>query len=774
MSSTENVQNSLNVETPEQIETTNIDVPATSGVNGIDKITTSLNYSNNFTNFELEKARENILSSGLDLKNTKYVNIVFNRLQPKQIGAFINHLLYSKKVIPANDMCSAFALNSMSLADGKILNTPNGQVLVGPVGTGPYGSDAVDSISNASRVNRTRSNIPTYINLADGHFGKQANAGGFSCHGTENLLKRYDRLVKDQGQLTKGVEKAFDNKGYPVLEAQAALECYGKNKICFTKEIIGEILFNTTGRLGTMKTGSSTITILDRKYMNEQNISNPTLNNVQESLVSRAQTLDDAVAFVGRQLSVDNNAYNNCFVVYPLTNFPNFFQTGDYCGFDNWNIAYNNVHPPHRPLTLSRTNLVIWIARYFNGWNYNFVGYVDSNGQVQGQWGTKITEPSYTDLAGYNSYVSDTNKFTPYNPASCTVEFPRCEEAYNVQDILTGLSYIAEKYGQYSTPYGYVNMNGSTGVNQEVQIFTCPTWSRVGHLLGFLEYDLDYSTHVDNSDSLLHNKIYHYIRYKFGLFLTSITKFIGACDNASVLTNLPRTSHYTRRLLKNLYSMLNFSYFMPDEQTLHFIYPLAKTYGADYSNNLLWTCNGTYTPGNLFNDYSNNVNIVGTLANSTADLSYRVYLEDYQWWRGDLFGNLNDQDLTVMYSAGSSLSLIRQARDNNESIVLEHGYYASQGCDTCAIDMWANAYGSTTRMKVRMINWNNTDTVIKFIQPVLFAWSGVVTALHLGGLLSTPTADTFVPGVPIASYAYWANLANNVKTSTGYDLDEDF
>lgn len=772
MSQVENNQNSLNVETPEQIETTNVDVPATSGVAGIDKITTSLNYSNNFTNYELEKARNCILNSGLDLKNTKYVNITFNRLQPKQIGSFINHILYSKKMIPANDVCSGFAVNSLSISGGNILNSPNGQVMFGPASTGAWGSDAVGSVPAGSKVNRTHTAIPNVTNMKDDYINKVANAGGFPSHATENLLKRYDRLVKDQGQLTKGVEKAFDNKGYPVLEAQAALECYGKNKLCFTKEIIGEILYGCNGGVGVIKKTTGTIQVFDRSYMNKENIHEPSLNLKNSVLVSRAQTSEDFAAFIGRMLSVDNNTSDPDFVA-PLTDMPKLIIGSDYIGFNDTNPPKYNNYVTRAPFTISKENMMYALDRFYNNTAGNFVGYIDSDGEYVGKWGTIIAQPTFTDVTGYNTYIADTTQFTPFTDSQKIIYFPRCQEAYNVQDVLTGYSYVAEKYGRYDTPYGSVNMNGSTGNNLEVQIFACPAWSRIGHLLGFLEYDLEYSTIIDNNDALIHNKIYHYVRYKFGLFLNGITKFIGACDNYTPFINSPRTAAYTQRLVKNLYSIINFSYFMPDENTLHFIYPLAKTYGADYSSNLLWKCNGTYTPGTLFNDYQN-TNITGPLSSSTADLSYRVYLEDYQWWRGDMFGNLNEQDLTIMHSAGSSLSLIRQSKDNVDSVVLDHGYYASQGCDGCEIDLWADAYGSTIRRKVRMINWNNTDTVVKFIQPVIFAWSGVVTAIRLGGLLSVPTANTFVPTIPMASYPYWANLAKNVTPNGGYDLNEDF
>jgi hypothetical protein len=214
-------------------------------------------------------------------------------------------------------------------------------------------------------------------------------------------------------------------------------------------------------------------------------------------------------------------------------------------------------------------------------------------------------------------------------------------------------------------------------------------------------------------------------------------------------------------------------YFTPDGKTNYFIYPLAKTFSANYSANLLYTMNGTYTPGTLFNDYQN-TNITGPLSSSTADLSYHVYVEDYQWWRGDVFGALNEVDLKILRSAGSSLSLIRQASNNNEAVELDCGYYTSQGCDSLEIDLWADAYGNTEKKKVRVVNWNNTDTVARFVQPLLFIWGGVVTAVRTGGLLSVPTADTFTPTIPMASIANWAELAPNVKSSAAYTPEMDF
>jgi hypothetical protein len=125
-------------------------------------------------------------------------------------------------------------------------------------------------------------------------------------------------------------------------------------------------------------------------------------------------------------------------------------------------------------------------------------------------------------------------------------------------------------------------------------------------------------------------------------------------------------------------------------------------------------------------------------------------------------------------SAGSSLSLIKQAKDNNEIVELESSYYCSQGCDTIVIDLWSDSYGTTSTKKVRCINWNNTDTVVRFLQPLLFIWSGVVTSVKVGGYLSVPTANTFNPSIPYASYPFWASLAKNVNSGEVYSPEMDF
>jgi hypothetical protein len=82
MSESQNIQeNSNTVEIPQQKETINNSTPEIKA-SGIQQITTGRSYSNVFTNNELIQARDNILSSGITLKNTKLINILYNRLSP--------------------------------------------------------------------------------------------------------------------------------------------------------------------------------------------------------------------------------------------------------------------------------------------------------------------------------------------------------------------------------------------------------------------------------------------------------------------------------------------------------------------------------------------------------------------------------------------------------------------------------------------------------------------------------------------------------------------
>jgi hypothetical protein len=635
--------------------------------------------------------------------------------------------------------------------------------LLGPVGTGAYRSDKTNGIESGSKVNRTHLILPNdnqfyNINVIDAN----SNSGGFKCLPTENLTKRYDRLVNDQGQLTKGVEKAFDSKGFPRLEAQAALNCYGRDKLAFTKEAIIELLYllrTTVQQTYTLSNYPAyTIRIYDRKWMNNNTVPS-SVNDSRQAFVSKAQNRDDLINQIGR-IYFSNNDYVYLFA--PLTDLDNMWNSSDY--------VIDLLESPTKQgmygtpyFEMTHINMIHWLNRYMNNSNEQFVGYVSPLGRTNGTWGTILQAPTFTDVAGYNAYINDSTKFTPSNSTSFNFRFSEPSDEYNVQDIMTAYTYVAQKYGVYDTPYGAVNFTGSTGANQNVVTYTSPVWARIGYCLNYLEYENNNTTVFDISSVLTRNKLYHYVRYQMGLLLTGITKFFGSAENISILMNNPRTSTVAKTVYYNIFAMLNYQYFTPDGKTLYFIYPLAKTYSADYTGNLLYTMNGTYTPGTLFNNY-NNVNITGPLASSTADLSYHVYLEDYQWWRGDLFDSLNEVKISMFTSAGSSLSLIKQAKDNNEIVELESSYYCSQGCDTIVIDLWSDSYGTTSTKKVRCINWNNTDTVVRFLQPLLFIWSGVVTSVKVGGYLSVPTANTFNPSIPYASYPFWASLAKNVNS----------
>lgn len=768
----ESTQNEVNNQTLPQIKENINEKVSSETPSGVQEIKNGRTYSNVFTLDNLVEARENILSSGLSLKNTKLLNIIYNRLSPAQLADFGTHILYSGKFIPSNDTASQIDMKSASTINGSVAVGVNGRVISGPVGTGDYKSDLSDSTAAGSVTNRTHFNPPTGLTSArDANIAMQdANSGGFKARSTESCEKRYDRLIKDEGQLTKGTEKAFDNKGYPKMEAQAVLNCFGKDKLCFTKEAIVDLLFLCRSVEYVDLQDNPTnkrIRVFDKNYMNSQSVSQ-TLTNYNNSLVSKAQTEDDLINFVARVIYSNKD---NVYIFAPCTSFTTLWRDNDYVQYLYGPPYRLDVHD--RPdINMTYGDWAYWINRHLNGTNYTCVGYSDSYGALHCAWGTQLVAPTFTDAAGYQAYITDTTKFTPYVQTSFTVRIADPTDEYNVQDIYSAYTYLVQRYGKYDTPYGAVNFAGSTGENVNTQMFVCPVWSRIGYLLNFMEYINKDSTTFDLVRPLVRNKAYHLARLQFGLFLNGLTKLFGSAENVSILLSNPRTSSAVNTAYKNLFSCITPIYYKSDDM-MKFIYPLAKTYSANYTANLLYTLSGTYTSGTLFNNY-NNANMTSPVGQSTCDLSYNIYLEDYQWWRGDVFGALNDLKLGIVRSAGSSLSYIRQSQNGEDYVELDKGYYCTQGCDSLEIDLWSDSYGKTEAKKVRCINWNATDSVVRFMQPMFFIWSGVVTSVRLSGIMANPTGNSFNPNALYASYPSWGEISATVKPNGGYSPEMDF
>lgn len=723
----------------------------------------------NFTKAEVISARQDVLSSGIDITNPKYANIITSRLTPTLMEKFSNHIVYSDKILPANDRINAIAVNSASF-DGNQLNLSlmNSQVINGSNSTDAWGGDTTSSVASNSQVNRTY-----YSNTAL-RTSHDYNVGGYASHGNENLAKRYDRLVNDQGQLTKGVEKAFDNKGYPVLEAQAALQAYGSNRLCFTREAIVDLAYNVLGTQYVFPTSLDTerFIICPRNLTNKGCLPESLLG--PQSLVSKAQTQDDFYAFLARYFCAYAAPAKGSQFVAPCTDWE-WLTSADYIGFDDFeNVEqYANRCNSRTFWDLPGDVLLYAVSRHLNSTNTQFVGYIDSNNQVVGKFGTIITTPTFTDVAGYNTYITDSAKFTPLT-SSVTLSPAKSNDAYNVQDIYSAYCALAYANGKYHSPFGDMTILGNTVSPVTLRLTVCNPWYRVAHCLNMVEYDLDFSSPIDNYSVLSLNKLYHLVRYLFGLYLTGLTKIYGSAENVPLFVNHPRTGRVADRIMRNIYSLLTFSYIKPTDNNRYFLQSIVKpTMPSTIYNGVLFKQNGTYTPGTLFNNYGN-TNLTGQLSSSTADYSYTVYLEDAQWWRGDIFGQLRSIDIKPIYSAGSSLSKIYQSPDGSTSVECAYGTYCSQSCDALTIDIWTDAYGSTATKKVRTINWNKTDTVVRFIQPVLWCWSSVVTAIKCAGIMSMITTNTFNPTILQASIPNWGELTPLVKATSSWNPEMDF
>jgi hypothetical protein len=589
--------------------------------------------------------------------------------------------------------------------------------------------------------------------------------GGFDVTPTDDALNRYKRLTEDQGQMTATLKGAFDRKEIPKMDSAAILSCVPSNhQVSRAFECAINLSYNAnapaTHSLSIPTASTKLIHIFDRAVLDSRSVKEK-FECPTSTYVSSAQTESDAWDEMMR--FVDHaNGNQDLYIWFPCIEF-NVFRTGDYIHDGTANLittVYDHVGKPDlaRPVEIPlRIAQFLLYRHYGTNTGQDVVAWQPDNSFT---FGTTTVDPTFTTKANYTTYIGTSASFTAGTyPTGNNIPRRLNREEWNLDDIHS--AYIANTFNMMNliTPYGLINVVGSTGdFAGTMTIHTCSPWNRVAYLLGHTPYNFGYSETLPYGSSAF-NKIYHINRLAWGLLLGSVTKWYGACENILPMITNPRSSALAGRLFDNIYSVIGFGYIGFDKIT-HFLYPaVTLDWGISTLNNLLYTCNGTWTAGTNFNNPANATGIPGTLTARGIDRAYAVYLNDAQWWRGDQFGDLVSPETTFVQGASNARCKVHYSKDGSTGVKFTKGIYCTQGSESVRIMVVAAVGDNNTFMSVRAYNWNLTDTVVLFMQPKLWDWPGYITGIEVGGLLSAPTTASYIP---TTGYYYtipdWAEL----------------